>query len=100
MFLQVRSVKHDRVFRPYTTGTQIKILHKDRWEESTDNTSTQQSKGTDSRANVYDGRPDYATKCETLKCMIIISSQDSTKGDTRTRSGWVDCRLERLGIDT
>ena len=40
------------------------------------------------------------TRSDTPQNMIMKTEQSPTKGKTRTRSGQIGCRLERLGIDT
>ena len=59
-----------------------------------------QSKGTDSSINMSYSKIDCVTMSNASKNMIMRSSQESTKAETRTRSGWISCRPERLGIDT
>ena len=43
------------------------ILHNDMWEEGTHNTSIKQSQVTDPRNNISYGRPDCATRSDTLQ---------------------------------
>ena len=45
-----------------------------------------------------DGKLDCATGSDTPWNMIMKSGQSPTKGETRTRSGWISCRPIRLGM--
>ena len=100
IFMDVSSTKHKRILNAYASGRQMKILCNDKWHDSTYNNPTPQSQGADSITNVPDSKPDCVTKNDEPKNIIITSSQDSTKHDIRTRSGWISCRPERLGIQT
>ena len=80
-------------------NTQSHTLKNDRGG-STENTPIKQIKKTDSMCNMSDGRLDCATRSNSAQNMSIKSDQSCTKCDTRTRSGWISHRLERLGIGT
>ena len=75
-------------------------LHNNSCKESIQSTSIQQSPKTDSRHLVSDSKPDSAIKSDTPWNMAMKSGQSPTKSQIKTRSGWDNCRPERLGMDT
>ena len=91
------SVKNNRIFSLYAACTQVKMCHIDKWE---DPTPAWHSKMNDARTDMLDSKQHCNIGNDAPpKNIIMRSSQDSTKGDIRTRSEWVSHRPERLGID-
>ena len=95
--MDMRSVKCNRTFDPLAAGKQMKMFHNAKWE---DRTSTQESHGTYSRIDMLDNKQDCVTANDASKNMIMKSSQGSTKGNIRTRLGWIKHRPEKEGIDS
>ena len=82
------------ILNPYAAGAKIKMLHNDKFEDSTHNNPTLQSQGTDCRTNKSDSKPDCDTKSNAPQTMIRRSSQHSTIGVTMTRSRQISGRPE------
>ena len=55
----------------------MKILQNDMQEDCTLNTPIQQNKGTDSRTNMSDNKPDFVSKGDTSRNMTMRKSKNS-----------------------
>ena len=84
--------EHNGVFNPYTAGTQVNTYLSDKQEDKTPN---QQIKGNCAGTNVAGSRQGQKIGNETPKTEIM----KSRSGEMRTRSGHINHRLERLGIN-
>ena len=66
------------------------------WE---DKTAAQQFEGVDAKRDMTDGGQDCDTGSEAPRTQIMKYSQNGRTGKIRARSGWINCRPEKLGID-
>ena len=92
----IDSIKHNRVFNPYTAGTKVETYHSDKQE---DKTSYQQIKGVSASRNMTNGEQDHGIGYEFPETEGMESSHKGQSSELRPRSGCPNCRPERLGIN-
>ena len=80
--------------------TYVCTLLNDRWEEKYPEHSHPAEPKTDSRHIVSDDKPDCVMRSDTPSNMIMKSDQNPSRGETKTRSGLISYRPERLGSVT
>ena len=100
IFTQARSVEQGWVIYPYTSNTLIHILQNYGWNRNTKNTPIQQTPKTNYIHSMSHGRLDCVTRSDASWNMIMKSGQRPIRDVTRTRSGQMSHRLEKIGIDT